>query len=558
VWDDEESVEERLLTSTMYHNTKLVRSANAPELRRRGIFLRRHQALLLILFFSLLIFIVLAGWTSYWYDELLVVKVYGTDHESIFTLLQSLVSGQTHPPLYSVILFYWMKLFGDTETSTRLLSSLFIVLSSLFLYLFAEKHLSPRVALASTLVYSLSYTPIYYALQTRPYAQTIFLCILSSFLFWRWLDRSRGDFSWRAMAENYYTWLFIICNTSVLVSHYYNVFFILMQAIFLQMYLLLRNTGDSVVSSVTKVITLYTAQSVLVIAVLAPNVLSVYAKTSKANATQAPTDPLTMVMDLIIRQDLRFMPILVTAVMFVGLTAYVIRTVVPAVRRPWNAKTERAAFFVYLLFWMIGSFLVVYLVFLATGFEKLKPRYFVFAVPPLSILLVLALEQFVGILHRAGKRFRVSVARHYLANALVYALIACTILVVPGAYEAATAKKQPFREIAQSIVSVVEADPKSRYLIYEVGGPKPLLNYYFQKFSPSVRAARTIRMWHEGDARTRLAEHLLEQHDYLVIAFPHFPVSKFPKTMKLLSQTYDLQLMQLVDGKGYVIFRKRS
>ena len=89
----------------------------------------------------------LAGWNSYWFDEILSVARYGTDNDTIVSALKTLAQHSSHPPLYHIILFFWMKLFGDAEIATRTLSNLYVTGATLCLYILALKLFGRRVAI---------------------------------------------------------------------------------------------------------------------------------------------------------------------------------------------------------------------------------------------------------------------------------------------------------------------------------------------------------------------------------------------------------------------------
>ena len=89
--------------------------------------LHTHPEITLILFLSFIARFFLADWNSYWYDELVSVKTAGSrSGHSALDVVRSMITGDRHPPLYQIILFYWMRLFGDSELATRMLSTLLI------------------------------------------------------------------------------------------------------------------------------------------------------------------------------------------------------------------------------------------------------------------------------------------------------------------------------------------------------------------------------------------------------------------------------------------------
>jgi uncharacterized membrane protein len=191
--------------------------------------LAQHQILCLILFFAFVVRLFLAGWKSYWYDEILSVVIYGSNHASLASALKSLATHSAHPPLYHAILYYWMQLFGTEEVATRTLSNLYITGATLCLYLLALRLFGRRVAIASALLFAFSYTATYFGLEDRSYAQSLFLVTLSSLLLWRWLDRAEDPPAWRDWFAGPAVAL-ILCNIALLLTHYSNALFVIVQA----------------------------------------------------------------------------------------------------------------------------------------------------------------------------------------------------------------------------------------------------------------------------------------------------------------------------------------
>ena len=86
----------------------------------------QHRALCLIVFGSFVARLLLANSTSLWYDDLLSIVMYGTSHATLSAAIATLAEQSATPPLYHVVLFEWMRIFGDSELATRTLSNLYI------------------------------------------------------------------------------------------------------------------------------------------------------------------------------------------------------------------------------------------------------------------------------------------------------------------------------------------------------------------------------------------------------------------------------------------------
>ena len=156
-----------------------------------------------------------------------------------------------------------------------------------------------------------------------------------------------------------------------------------------------------------------------------------------------------------------------------------------------------------------------------------------------------------------------SVRRHYLRNATLYAILACAIFALPGAYQAASDPKGLYRDIARSIVMTVEQKPQSSFAIFDAARRnQSLLAYYLEQFSKTkpVRVDGTFRMSDERPGRDPLkrVKSEVKGRDYLIVAFPFDGADNFPDLIASLKSQYDLALDQLnSDGLGYLLFESR-
>ena len=74
---------------------------------------------------------------------------------NITTIISHLSSGN-NPPLFEIILHLWIKLFGISETSVRLLPCLFSSITVYFIYKIGQKFFSFKSAIIASLFFTLS------------------------------------------------------------------------------------------------------------------------------------------------------------------------------------------------------------------------------------------------------------------------------------------------------------------------------------------------------------------------------------------------------------------
>ena len=531
--------------------------------------LRAHPEITLILFLSFIARFFLANWNSYWYDELVSVKLLGIDRSDVLDVVRSMVTGDRHPPLYQVVLFYWMQLFGSSELATRMLSTLYVTLSVLTLYLLANGLYGKRVAIAAALFFNFSNIAVYYSLESRNFAQALFLSTLSAYVLHRYLRSIGGDFSWKAMFLNRWFFIAVVVNLALLLTMYYNAFALLAQAVFLFIYLVYHGNWRSVIYSAGKTAAYFLPPVMVFLALWGGAILLLFNDMDGGlGAAASPAASLPVLFAGYVVSPNFSQPGAVWAVLLLILLA------MPGLRIPDQApgaKEEQRQgdlFRIYLLCWAVLPLVFIYLSFFMVQPPYLYARYFVFCTPPLMVLVVLGLEQVVMWMDRFTRRtFNKSAWEHYTRNALLYALLATVVLVLPRGYDAAISRKHDWRAAARQLVALASSDPQKDYLVIETcHRDTPRLNFYLERYSPSLRAADVLPVSDEnGMAAGEISRPGFMQRqdlagsDYLVVEFIHFRQEAFPQSLALLKETYPIKL-QILDneGRGFVIYDLQS
>lgn len=88
-----------------------------------------------------------------------------------------------NPPLYELILHYWIKLFGISAFAVRLLPCLFGALSAAALYLLGSRFFSFATGLVAALLLTCSTMCVYYSHDCRAYTLFLLLTILSFYFY---------------------------------------------------------------------------------------------------------------------------------------------------------------------------------------------------------------------------------------------------------------------------------------------------------------------------------------------------------------------------------------
>ena len=129
------------------------------------------------------------GAKGMWLDE--TFSVWLASH-SIPELLQWILRIDQHPPLYYLLLHYWIAGNGDTPYYVRLLSALFGTGTIPIIYLIGKRMSGGVMGLAAAVFLALSPFNIFYAQETRMYTLLTFNCAVAIYALVRLLTDSRS------------------------------------------------------------------------------------------------------------------------------------------------------------------------------------------------------------------------------------------------------------------------------------------------------------------------------------------------------------------------------
>lgn len=155
---------------------------------------------------------------SFWLDET-ASAIWA--HKPIAEILQ--MQGEVHPPLYYLLLSFWVKIFGSSDFSLRSVSALFGTVSIPLLYFTArELFKNKNTALIAALFLAVAQFHLQYSQEARSYTMMVLLVIASMFSALRFLKT--GSFKSAV--------LYILVSILLLYSHNFGAFFLITQNIF--------------------------------------------------------------------------------------------------------------------------------------------------------------------------------------------------------------------------------------------------------------------------------------------------------------------------------------
>lgn len=128
-------------------------------------------------------------------------------------ILRHLKAGN-NPPLFEIILHYWIKVFGISEVAVRIPSLLFTGITAAFLYKIGNSFFSKSIGVVASTFFILSNYATFFSHEARTYALFGMLTAISFYLYMRWLNDDKRT---RLLVS------YAIVNALLLYAHYFGI-----------------------------------------------------------------------------------------------------------------------------------------------------------------------------------------------------------------------------------------------------------------------------------------------------------------------------------------------
>ncbi|MBL7894235.1 MAG: glycosyltransferase family 39 protein [Bacteroidia bacterium] len=273
------------------------------------------------------------------------------------------LNGYNNPPLYEMILHYWIKLFGISPLSVRFLPMLFASFSAIALYFFCLKYFSKRTALISSLLLTFSSLLIQYSHTTRVYSLFLLLTVLSMHYYLEVINATTK--------RKFKIVIFIAVSTLLIYAHYFGVIVLFIQ--FVHCLVFFRRGLKP-----------FLLTGIIITALYIPQILTVYSRmmVSVSEGTWVlPPSGIESLYNML--WAFCNMPIVVVLSLILLLTGIIVSFINK------NIKQISPQFGLILLWFVIpffGMFAISYKV------PMYLTRYLIFAIPSFYILVTLSVE----------------------------------------------------------------------------------------------------------------------------------------------------------------------
>ena len=192
--------------------------ATARAQTSRSGWLERNATPVALTLFALNLALVLprVGAQSIWFDEAVTLS----NAQQPFDVARYMAADAT-PPLYPLLVHLWMRVFGVTIENARALSVLASAASVVLLFELGRRFFNARAGLFAALLLSCSRCQLFFAVEARPYAVVMLLCIASFYVLLALLEQPTRT---RVV-------LLGLLDAALLYTHYVTVFALLAQGV---------------------------------------------------------------------------------------------------------------------------------------------------------------------------------------------------------------------------------------------------------------------------------------------------------------------------------------
>lgn len=182
---------------------------------------RISYILISIIILSLLLRVYYLEKESLWLDEGHSVNISkGSISEIIYK-----ADIDPNPPLYYIVLHFWMKLFGDSEFSIRLPSVIFGILSIYLVFKLGELIYNRDIGIICSFILSISQYHIRYSQEARAYSLLVLLVLLSNYYFIKVLKNEANKANKEIVG-------YIISSIMMIFTHIFGLFYLVFQNIY--------------------------------------------------------------------------------------------------------------------------------------------------------------------------------------------------------------------------------------------------------------------------------------------------------------------------------------
>lgn len=128
---------------------------------------------------------------------------------------------ENNPPLFFIIMHFWVKFFGISPVSVRFLPYLFSSLTAILMFLFGKKFFNLQIGILASLLFTFSNYHLHFAHEVRVYALFALLTTSSMYAFFSLIQEKK----------RWYFMILVVSNILLIYAHFFGFFILIIQGI---------------------------------------------------------------------------------------------------------------------------------------------------------------------------------------------------------------------------------------------------------------------------------------------------------------------------------------
>lgn len=401
---------------------------------------------------------------------------------SIFHAQQSLkyifnlsASGEPNPPLFLLLLHFWIKLFGNDVIAVRLMPLIFNALTSVIIYQTGRKYFTEKVGITSALIFIFSFYHFFHGLECRTYALFVMAASLSLYCFLKAIQ-----------TKNNKTIIGLTLSNVLLVySHYFGWFLVFTQFIIM---VILWNDR-----TILKRVSLAISFTMLAFVPMLRIIINQFKLSNKGTWLEPP----------VIRDYLKEIIMLFNDKMVILVLGIIVIVGALLIKRTGTEKLK-IQYLIAFLWWFVPYTLMFIISFKLPVFNS---RYILFT----SVGLYLFVSALISLFYRSNKYLE------FIALSLVIILMSVKLRILPDDFG-----KRDIKNIALFVKQEEKKLNDPVIILYPKWSDLPFMYYYdrgtFSKpynFYQNCSQKNIFTVWNSENAKEIISHHL--ENDVIMI-----------------------------------------
>lgn len=516
-----------------------------------------YYIFLIIVFLGILLRIINLNYNSFWIDELFSINTAKMD--SVSGILDD-CRNDVHPPLYQLLLHYYIKFAGDSETAARLLSAVFGILSAAGFFLLANLLFNSKKAVAMMLMFTVAYFPVYYSQEVRSYSLLLLLTIITNYFFLKafiFPDKSESG-----LKKFMIPVAFSLSGILLMLTHYYGITIFIFNFAFLFLYDIIKYSIRDTQKQLLVQIPVFLFTALIYYLLWGHNIFQQYQRMfwpKPLDKNFFSAFPFFIMNPNMKNYFISDFIITAFSILMAGFFTYYILVIIKCrIKKEKDVPENLNMLFLFL--WILIPYAVSYLQTVYSN-PSISFRNLIIVSPAVIMIFYLLTEKSINSVLNFCKE-KISLMKKYFSgknvfvNPFMLSLILSSLLFVKTYGYYAYPSKQDIRGLIKEVSENSELYYRNP-LIFTTSKTASQLNYYFKRYSSDLRIRDYLAGENLQDELIKFKDEI-DNRDYLVLIDLKNWGKDSESTISYFKSYYRLILSKESEGFAFYVFELKN